>query len=98
VTAPFPRYVARRLGMDPALAAQLLGVMRHRLGTRRFAVRACAFALATCGPPARILPARLRRPAIVGLVRPLLADPPPRLAYLLAQPAATPCGGLLPPS
>ena len=83
MTAPFPRYVARRLGMEPALAAQLLGVMRH---------------LATCGPPARVLPARLRRPAIVGLVRPLLADPPPRLAYLLAQPAATPCGGLLPPS
>jgi hypothetical protein len=97
VTAPFPRYVARRLGMDPALAAQLLGRLRRRLGTRRFAVRACGFALATCGPPARILPARLRRPAIVGLVRPLLADPPPRLAYLLAEPVATPCGGLLSP-
>lgn len=92
----FPRHVAARLGMEPALAAQLLDAARRRLGARRFAVRAFAFAVATSGPAARVMPSRLRRPAIVGLVRPLLADPPERLAYLLGRPVATPCEGLLP--
>jgi hypothetical protein len=88
--------VARRLGMDSVLASELVEETRRRLGLRRFAVRAGAFAVATTFPSSRLLPARLRRLAIIGLVRPLLADPPQRLAYLLAQGTLTPCGGLLP--
>jgi hypothetical protein len=87
--------VAGRLGMDTALAGELVAGTRRRLGRRRFAVRAVAFALATSPPFDRLLPARLRRLAIIGLVRPLLADPPQRLAYLLGQSTVIPCGGLL---
>lgn len=88
--------VARRLGMDTALARELVAGTRRRLGRRRFAVRAGAFTLATTAPLDRVLPARMRRLAIIGLVRPLLADPPQRLAYLLGEETVTPCGGLRP--
>jgi hypothetical protein len=86
--------VARRLGMDAELAGELVAATRRRLGRRRFAVRASAFALATSPPFDRLAPERVRRLAIIGLVRPLLADPPQRLAYLLGEETVTPCGGL----
>jgi hypothetical protein len=85
---------AERLGLERAIAAQLLEAAARDLGQHRYTLRAAAFAVAVQPRLERVLPAALRRRAVVGLVGPLLASPAARNVYgagrdaLLADPSA----------
>lgn len=89
--------VGRRLGLDRQEAATLLGAMRARVGARQFAVRLAAFHVAA-GPGGRLLPIRVRRRALAGLVGPLLEPPAALNAYAGTRPwrPGDPCAGLVP--
>jgi hypothetical protein len=73
--------MAGRLGLDPATAHALLAAAERQVGRRALRVRAAAFAVATQPALARVLPAGLRRRAIVAFAGPLLDAPAARNAY-----------------
>jgi hypothetical protein len=86
---------ARTLGLSPVEAEALLRAMRARNGSRSLRLRAAAFAIAT-SPPARVVPASVRRRALVGFVGPLLETPVALALYGggLTPRTDDPCAGL----
>lgn len=92
----FAAHAAARLGLEPHEAAVLLAAMRAAVGRRSYALRAAAFAVATSGP-ARLLPWRLRRRALVAFLRSLLESPAALNLYAGRRPwpAGEPCAGLV---
>ena len=93
----FEGLVATKLGLDEAQATALLRDLRDRLGDRSYDLRASAFAAAVREPVASLLPARLRRDAIEGLVGPLLAPPSSLVAFGTGRRdrSAAGCAGLI---
>jgi hypothetical protein len=79
-TARFARFVADRLGIDPATATRLLEIGRATQ-PRRFSVRAVAFFVAAWEPLGQRLPRRLRRKALNMLLGPMLETPAGINAY-----------------
>jgi glycosyltransferase involved in cell wall biosynthesis len=96
----FEQLVASRLGIEPALAAQLLEWPRQQYGDAEYEARAAAFALAVRDPVAILMPEEVRRKAVDGLIEPMLSAPAPNLAYALTgtYPASPACAGLVRPS
>jgi hypothetical protein len=95
VGGEFEDHVAEVLGIDGAVARQLLERLRSERGVD-YDARASAFLLATTEPSRWMLPSRLRRQAIESFVVPLLevADQPSfSLAYtgLRETSGFTPC-------
>lgn len=90
----FAGLCADRLGLERPTAARLLDAAAQDLGRRQYALRAAAFAVAVQPRLGRVLPATLRRRAVVGFAGPLLASTAARNAYgagrdaLLADPSA----------
>ncbi len=72
--------VAKVLGLSEDEAGLLLKRARAKLGGRGLAVRGLAFLLATA-PVLRLLPRRLREPAIRPLVYALVPGPTENLLY-----------------
>jgi hypothetical protein len=96
----FEALVASELGVETATADALLGALRARLGDREYDLRAAGFAVAIREPVASAVPTGLRREAIEGLVRPLLAPPAALNAYAAGRgdPAGRACAGLVRPA
>jgi hypothetical protein len=96
----FENLVASRLGVEHATADALLGALRAQLGDREYDFRAAGFAVAIREPVASAIPADLRREAIEGFVRPLLARPAALNAYAAGRgdPAGRGCAGLVLPA
>jgi hypothetical protein len=95
VGGEFEDHVAEVLGIDGALARQLLERLRNDRGVE-YDARASAFLLATTEPSRWVLPSGVRRQAIKSFVVPLLevADQPSfSLAYtgLRETSVFTPC-------
>ncbi len=92
--------VADRLGIEPALAAQLLQRAREEYGDAEYDARAAAFALAVRDPVAIVMPEEVRRKAINGLIEPMLSPPAANLAYAVtgSDPGVPACSGLVRPS
>lgn len=91
----FEAFAAGQLGMEEAAALETLARLRERLGDAEYDQRAAAFAVALRAPYGGLVPGGLRRAAIERFVGPLFAEPPDRLAYVLARPPVPVCGGLL---
>ena len=81
----FTRLVAARVGVDLPTARRLLDIARAA-ARGRFAVRAAAFAVASWEPLARVLPARLRYRALLGLLGPMLGSQAGISAYAGGRP------------
>jgi glycosyltransferase involved in cell wall biosynthesis len=95
----FERLVASRLGIEPALAAQLLERARQQYGDAEYDARAAAFALAVRDPVATVMPDEVRRKAIDGMIEPMLSPPAANLAYAVtgSDPGSPACAGLVRP-
>jgi hypothetical protein len=94
----FEDHVAEVLGVDGALAREMLARARADLGD--YEARASAFVLATTTPSDLLMPSGLRREAMEAFVHPLLhPEEPnsPRLAYagLRRTGEFAPCRGLV---
>jgi hypothetical protein len=77
----FESFVGKKLGIDAALANELLDAARDRYGEPEYALRASAFALAMRDPLSALVPQGAKDRAIDGLVLPMLDTPSRRLAY-----------------
>jgi hypothetical protein len=75
------RVCAPRLGLERPVVERLLARAQRDLGGRRFRVRALAFVLAVLPPLRHVLPARVRRRAVLAFAGPLLETPAARNAY-----------------
>ncbi len=93
----FEQLVASRLGIDTALAAQLLERARAEYGDAEYDARATAFALAVRDPVALVMPDDVRRRAIDSMLEPMLSAPAANLAYAVtgSDPGSPACAGLL---
>jgi glycosyltransferase involved in cell wall biosynthesis len=94
----FEQLVASRLGIEPALAAQLLERARESYGDTEYDLRAAAFAFAVRDPAALLLPDGVRERAVSSLVEPMLSEPAASLAYAITGDdpgGAAPCSGLV---
>ena len=91
----FAGRVAHELGVDRRVARQLDAFARERLGPRKHATRAAAFAVAT-GPWRAAVPERLRARAVAAYLDQALRDPQELLLMLglSDHSITTPCGGL----
>jgi hypothetical protein len=91
------RLCADRLGLERPAAERLLAAAARSLGPREYRVRAVAFAIAVQPPLRRVLPAPLRRRAVIALAGPLLETAAARNLYGAGrdEPAAEPGAGLL---
>jgi alpha-maltose-1-phosphate synthase len=96
----FENLVASRLGIEPALAKQLLQRARAEYGSAGYDARAAAFALAVRDPAALVMPDDVRRKAVNGLLEPMLSEPAANLAYAVtgSDPGTPACAGLVRPS
>ena len=85
---------AERLGFDGDTTRHLLEAAERRIGSRRYWVRAAAFAIAVHPSVERLAPPRLRRRAVAAFAGALLDSPAARNVYgagraaLLADPGA----------
>ncbi len=94
----FEQMVAAKLGIETALAAQLLDRARAEYGDAEYDARAAAFAFAVRDPAALVLPDGLRERAISSLLEPMLSAPAASLAYGVTgvDPGGyAPCAGLV---
>jgi hypothetical protein len=77
----FESFVGKKLGIDAALANDLLQSARDHYGEAQYGLHAAAFALAMRDPVSALVPQGEKDRAIDGLVLPMLASPSSRLAY-----------------
>lgn len=94
----FEQLVASSLGIETALAGQLLENARRQYGDTEYEARAAAFAFAVRDPAAAVLPESVRRKAVSSLVEPMLSPPSANLGYAItgtvpSYPAS--CAGLV---
>ena len=91
----FAGRLAHVLGVDRGVARRLDAFARERLGPRKHATRAAAFAVTT-GPWRAAIPERLRARAVAAYLDEALRDPQELLLLLglSDDPITTPCGGL----
>lgn len=93
----FERLVASKLGIDTALAKQLLDEVRSHYGETEYEARAAAFAFAVRDPAAAVLPESVRQKAVSSFVEPMFSTPAANLGYAItgtAPPYPAPCAGL----
>jgi hypothetical protein len=94
----FEEHVAGVLGIPTELAKQLTDRARERMDALEFEAGASAFLTATTFPGSEILPARVRKLAVRGLLGPMFSESKDNLAYLGLLPSARlgePCAGLI---
>jgi glycosyltransferase involved in cell wall biosynthesis len=94
----FEQLVASNLGIEPALAGQLLANARRQYEDTEYEARAAAFAFAVRDPAAAVLPDSIRRKAVNSLVEPMLSPPSASLGYAVTGTAPdypAPCSGLV---
>jgi hypothetical protein len=94
----FESFVGKKLGIDAALANDLLDAARDRYGEAEYGLHAAAFALAMRSPLSALVPQGAKDHAIDGLVLPMLASPSSRLAYAgygAERARSTTCTGLV---
>jgi hypothetical protein len=77
----FENFVGKKLGIDGALANDLLAAARDHYGEAEYGLHAGAFALAMRFPLSALVPQGAKGRAINGLVFPMLGTPARRLAY-----------------
>jgi hypothetical protein len=94
----FEGFVGKKLGIDAALANDLLDAARRRYGEPEYGLHAAAFALAMRDPLSALVPQGTKDRAIDGLVLPMLSSPSNRLAYAgygAERARSTACTGLV---
>jgi hypothetical protein len=94
----FESFVGKKLGIDAALANDLLETARHRYGEAQYGLHAAAFALAMRSPLSALVPQGAKDHAIDGLVLAMLDGPSSRLAYAgygAERARSTACSGLV---
>jgi hypothetical protein len=94
----FESFVGKKLGIDAALANDLLEAAREHYGEPEYGLRASAFALAMREPLSALVPQGAKNHAIDGLVLPMLGSPSNRLAYAgygAQRARSTTCTGLV---
>ena len=94
----FESFVGKKLGIDAALANDLLESARDQYGEAGYGLHAAAFALAMRDPLSALVPQDAKDRAIDGLVLPMLDSPSSRLAYAgygAQRARSTTCTGLL---
>jgi glycosyltransferase involved in cell wall biosynthesis len=94
----FEQLVASSLGIETALAGQLLANARRQYGSAEYDARAAAYAFAVRDPAAALLPESVRRKAVYSLVEPMLSPPAAGLGYAVTGTAPeypAPCAGLV---
>jgi hypothetical protein len=94
----FEGFVGKKLGIDAALANDLLEAARRRYGEPEYGLHAAAFALAMRDPLSALVPQGTKDRAIDGLVLPMLSSPSNRLAYAgygAERARSTACTGLV---
>lgn len=94
----FEQLVASKLGVETALAKQLLEGVRNQYGDAEYEARAAAFAFAVRDPAATVLPDSVRHKAIASFVEPMFSRPAANLGYAItgdAPPYPAPCAGLV---
>lgn len=97
----FENFVGKKIGIDGALANDLLEAARNQYGEGQYALHASAFALAMRFPLSALVPGGAKERAIDGLVFPMLGSPSNRLAYAgygAERARSTACSGLVRPS
>ena len=77
----FENFVGKKLGIDGALANDLLDRARHHYGDAEYGLHAAAFALAMRAPISALVPQGAKDRAIDGLVLQMLDTPSSQLAY-----------------
>lgn len=95
----FEQLVASKLGIETALAKQLLEGTRSQYGDAEYEARAAAFAFAVRDPAAAVLPDSVRQKAVSSFVEPMFSRPAANLGYAItgtAPPYPAPCAGLVP--
>ena len=94
----FESFVGKKLGIDAALANDLLVAARDHYGEPEYGLHAAAFALAMRAPLSAVVPQGAKDHAIDGLVLPMLSSPSSRLAYAgygAERARSTTCTGLV---
>jgi glycosyltransferase involved in cell wall biosynthesis len=94
----FEQLVASKLGIETALAKQLLEGTRSQYGDAEYEARAAAFAFAVRDPTAAVLPESIRQKAVSSFVEPMFSRPAASLGYAItgtAPPNPAACAGLV---
>jgi hypothetical protein len=94
----FESFVGKKLGIDAALANDLLEAARHSYGEAEYALHAAAFALAMRSPLSALVPQGAKDHAIDGLVLRIVDSPSSSLAYAgygAERARSTACTGLV---
>jgi glycosyltransferase involved in cell wall biosynthesis len=94
----FEQLVASKLGIETALAKQLLEGTRRQYGDAEYEARAAAFAFAVRDPAAVVLPESVRQKAVSSFIEPMFSRPAANLGYAItgtAPPYPAPCAGLV---
>ncbi len=94
----FEQLVGSKLGIETALAKQLLEDTRRQYGDTEYEARAAAFAFAVRDPAAALLPESVREKAVSSFVEPMFSRPAANLGYAVtgtAPPSPAPCAGLV---
>ena len=94
----FEQLVASKLGVETALAKQLLEGVRSHYGETEYEARAAAFAFAVRDPAAAVLPDSIREKAVSSFIEPMFSRPAANLGYAItgtAPPYPAACAGLV---